>query len=161
AATTRALGGVTCGYQDPRRLGVDRWLGIVAARQRTALAFVVAGLGTAATLDFVDAMGRHLGGYIVPGLHLMADSLLRRTADVHVEFDVPPEFGPGTNTADGVNRGVLTMLRDFIVASMGRFESTSGARPIDLFITGGDAGILGSLIARPHHVVEDLVLDGL
>jgi type III pantothenate kinase len=161
AATSKTLGGVTCAYEDPKRLGVDRWLAVVAARQRTSLPFVVAGLGTAATLDFVDVAGQHVGGYIVPGLHLMTESLLRRTADVQIRFDTPQLLDPGVNTRDGVNRGVLSMLRDFIVATVERFAVALGSQTVELFITGGDADVVAAHITRSYSVVDDLVLDGL
>jgi type III pantothenate kinase len=161
AATSKVLGGVRCAYEDPKRLGVDRWLGIVAARQLTSRAFIVAGVGTAATLDCVDAAGLHVGGYIVPGLYLMTESLLRRTADVQVRFDAPQSLEPGATTRDGVNRGVLAMLRDFIVAAVAWFEASRGSQAVELFITGGDAEVVAAHIARQHAVIDDLVLDGL
>jgi type III pantothenate kinase len=161
AATSRSLGGVTCGYDDPKRLGIDRWLSIVAARQYTSRAFVVGSLGTAATLDFVDAAGRHFGGYIVPGLQSMAETLFRRTADVQVSFETPQRLEPGSNTLDGVNRGVFSMLCDFIVAAVERFEASSGSDLVELFLTGGDADVVAARLQRPHRVVPDLVFDGL
>ncbi|MCY3812092.1 MAG: type III pantothenate kinase [Gammaproteobacteria bacterium] len=82
AATSASLAGVRCGYREPHRLGVDRWLAVAAAWQRTHHALAVISVGTAACADFVDADGRHAGGYIAPGLRLLADALDRRTADV-------------------------------------------------------------------------------
>src|SRR4051812_44946756 len=54
AKTTSEAGGVKCGYVDPARLGVDRWLALLGARPLVQGAYVVADLGTAATVDFVD-----------------------------------------------------------------------------------------------------------
>jgi type III pantothenate kinase len=161
AKTAKACGGVTCGYAEPSRLGVDRWLAIVAARRLTPNAFVVADLGTAVTLDFVDAAGQHLGGYIVPGLQSMVDALFRRTKQVHVSFDCPDRLQPGLNTSDAVNRGLLSMVLDFIQSSVDRFERTHPADGVDLFVSGGDAEVVAPLVQRAHLVVPDLVLDGL
>ena len=93
AATTACLAGVCCGYREPHRLGVDRWLAVVAAWQRVRHALVVVSVGTAACVDFVDAKGRHAGGYIAPGLRLLADTLRRRTADVRLEPGEEPSAG--------------------------------------------------------------------
>ena len=85
ARTARFAAGVTCGYEDPSRLGVDRWLAMLAARQLSNRPFIVFGLGTAGTADFVDGDGVHKGGFIVPGLRLMTEALFAGTADVHVD----------------------------------------------------------------------------
>lgn len=160
ARSSQTCGDVTCAYQDPQRLGVDRWLAMLAARRLSDRAFAVADLGTAATLDFVDSAGRHRGGYIVPGLHLMVESLLRRTADVKVVFEPPECLDPASNTIDGVNRGALAMLCDFVTAACERFQLEQSAG-VDLLITGGDAEAVAEHIQRPNRVVPDLVLDGL
>jgi len=160
AKTSRRCGNITCAYEDPQRLGVDRWLAMLGARRLTDRAFVAVDLGTAATLDFVDSFGRHRGGYIVPGLHVMVDSLLRRTAQIKVVFERPGSLDPASNTIDGVNRGALAMLCDFLTAASQRFQLEQPAG-VDLFITGGDADVVAEHVQRPNRVVPDLVLDGL
>ncbi|MGH8040961.1 MAG: type III pantothenate kinase, partial [Rudaea sp.] len=65
---SRAHGsGVHNAYAKPERLGVDRFLGLVAAHARARAAAVIAGCGTALILDAVAADGTHLGGLIAPG----------------------------------------------------------------------------------------------
>ena len=160
AKTAKVCGDVTCAYADPSRLGVDRWLAMLAVRRLTRHAFVVADLGTAATLDFVDASGLHRGGYIVPGVRLMVDSLLRRTADVKVALERPTRLEPASNTVEGVNRGAIAMLRDFVAGECERFQVVQSV-PVDLFITGGDADTVAPHVHRANRVMPDLVLDGL
>ena len=160
AAATAELAGVTSGYEAPARLGVDRWLALVAAWNAARQAVVVVDLGTAATLDFVTADGRHLGGYIVPGLGLMAAALARDTAGVRVAGDLAPHLGPGRNTAQAVRRGSTAMLLDFIEASVGRFADTGDGAP-EVFLTGGDAEPLAGRLPFGVRVEPDLVLDGL
>ena len=78
--------GLTVAYQDERRLGVDRWLAMLAARQAAAGQGVcVVDCGSALTLDVVDHEGRHLGGYIVPGLAMMESALLNNTGPNQVD----------------------------------------------------------------------------
>ena len=160
AAPAAELAGVTCGYETPARLGVDRWLALVAAWNAARRAVTVVDLGTAATLDFVTADGRHQGGYIVPGLGLMAAALARDTAGVRVAGDLAPDLGPGRNTAQAVRRGSTAMLLDFIQASVGRFADTCGDAP-EVFMTGGDAELLAGRVPFALRVEPDLVLDGL
>ena len=62
-------GGVTNGYDHPNRLGADRWTALVGARHRVLAhdaprpALVVM-VGTAVTVDALDAEGRFIGGQI-------------------------------------------------------------------------------------------------
>ena len=160
AESTSELAGVTCGYEEPARLGVDRWLACVAAWNAVEGPVVVVDLGTAATLDFVTADGRHLGGYIVPGLGLMATALARDTAGVRVAGDLAPELGPGRSTAQAVRRGATAMLVDFIEASVARFAKECRDAPL-VALTGGDAGLLADRFTFQPRLEPDLVLDGL
>ena len=159
AATATSAAGVTCGYEQPASLGVDRWLAIIAAWHKAPGPLMVVDLGTAATLDFVDGAGRHLGGYIVPGLGLMPVALAQGTAGVRVAGDLGAELDPGRNTAQAVRRGAMAMLLDFIEASCQRFEQAAGAAT--LFLTGGDAVLVAERLERDARLVPDLVLDGL
>ena len=160
ADSTSELAGVICGYEEPARLGVDRWLACVAAWNAVEGSVVVVDLGTAATLDFVTEDGRHLGGYIVPGLGLMATALARDTAGVRVAGDLAPELGPGRSTAQAVRRGATAMLVDFIEASVARFAKECRDTPL-VALTGGDAGLLADRFTFQPRLEPDLVLDGL
>ncbi|NUO73492.1 MAG: type III pantothenate kinase, partial [Frateuria sp.] len=63
--------GVRNAYPEPARLGVDRFLAMVAAHAAGAGDCVLVGVGTALTLDALAADGQHLGGLIAPGPRLM------------------------------------------------------------------------------------------
>lgn len=67
AKSTKSLSGVTNGYLEAEKLGVDRWLAVVAAYVRMQAACVVIDSGTAITVDYISAGGAHLGGCIAPG----------------------------------------------------------------------------------------------
>ena len=100
----RAYSGVTAagvinGYAEPSRLGVDRWLALLAARQLCPGNLVVVDAGTAITLDLLSGDGRHLGGYILPGVERQAQSLWGGTSRVRVEMQaLTPRFTPGQTT---------------------------------------------------------------
>ena len=69
--TAHAQFGVRCAYADPARLGVDRWVAVLAAYHAAHGAACVLDAGTAVTFDAVAADGRHLGGLIFPGARQM------------------------------------------------------------------------------------------
>ena len=165
ARTTAELAGVKCAYSDPLRLGVDRWLGVVAAWSLVHGPCVVIGAGTALTLDFVDDAGGHLGGYIVPGLDTMRRALRAGTAHVDVPaVDVdacgPESLQPATDTVGAVNRGIHVMTRDFIERSVARHGQRCENTPT-AFATGGDAEQAVGGLNFPVRIEPDLVLDGL
>jgi type III pantothenate kinase len=62
--------GLTNGYLDPKLLGADRWLALIGAWTLARSALCVVDAGTAVKVDSVDANGQHLGGLIVPGIHM-------------------------------------------------------------------------------------------
>ena len=160
ASTTAELRGVRCGYANPGQLGVDRWLAAVAAWQLGAGAVVVVSVGTAATVDFVDADGRHQGGYIAPGLRLLRDSLDRGTADVRPRASTEPGTAPGGDTETAVSAGTFLMLAAFADAAVGRFADRHGYAA-EVFLTGGDADLLSACLSVPVRLQSHLVLDGL
>ena len=158
AETTAQLAGVTCGYENPALLGVDRWLALVAAWNTVRQPAVVADLGTAATLDFVTGDGRHAGGYIVPGPGTMAKALARDTAHVRVAGELARDLLPGRDTSEAVQRGTTAMLVSFIEWSVAQFSR--GESPV-VFLTGGDADNIAGRLSLPVRVDPDLVFDGL
>jgi type III pantothenate kinase len=161
ARSTSRRAGVTCGYDTPSALGVDRWLAMLAGWKHLSAAFVVADVGTAATVDFVDGGGVHRGGYIVPGLGAMVTALGSKTARVRVgDLDDQPSLAPGSDTTACVHRGVHRMLIDFVHRSVTRFRTSSDHRA-HLLITGGNAAAVSAHIDLVFEVLPELVLDGL
>jgi type III pantothenate kinase len=132
-------GGVRNGYHEPEKLGVDRWLAIVGAVACYGKPVIVWDLGTATTLDAVDADGRHLGGWILPGPATMLDALVRRTKlKVPEELTQAGPIEPGRATAECIRRGVLAAqagaLEQFKKSLGGRLGNNSR-----LIVTGGAA----------------------
>ena len=166
ASVTSRLGGVQCGYREPSRLGVDRWLATVAAWRQVRCAAVVVSAGTATTVDFVAANGHHEGGYIVPGLRLMRTALNANTADVRVadgettEADARDAQAIPRDTQAGVALGTARMLGAFVNAAIADFDQHCQGRPA-VFLSGGDAPLLAAQVTTPVRLQPHLVLDGL
>lgn len=155
-------GGVACGYRQPDRLGIDRWLALLAARNLCPDSYAVVDAGTALTLDLVDESSVHLGGVIVPGLQMMMDSLGAKTWGVKVDETHDPSPVLGASTAEAVTNGCLTAVLGLIEKIMTESDSRH------LFITGGDAPqlakhFMASQARHSYQVATDphLVLAGL
>lgn len=160
AVPEREAFGVRNGYRDPERLGIDRWLAMLAARDRPGGSLCVVNCGTAVTLDLIDAAGTHHGGFVVPGVELMARSLATGTDAIRVSVDGPPADAPGLSTEECVVNGVCAAVAALVDRTLDRFPPGS-ARPVTCVISGGGAPAVLPLIR--HAVVHDpdLVLRGL
>ena len=151
--------GVRNAYAEPQKLGVDRFLAMVAARADGLAPCVLAGAGTALTLDALAADGRHLGGLIAPGPRLMQQSLLGATAQVR-----PAHAGTiveaADNTADAVASGCWLAAAALVERFAARMAPALGGAPA-LRLGGGDAEALLPLLTVPALLAHDSVLHGL
>jgi type III pantothenate kinase len=147
--------GVINSYQNPEKLGVDRWLGIIASYHRHQKAFCIVDCGTAITVDVVDNFGRHLGGLISPGLTLMQASLAKGTENLKLS-EAAYSFGLATNTDAAIHNGTL-------LAACGLIELALKNQPynLQLILTGGNAQTIAAHLSISAIVDPDLVLRGL
>lgn len=161
--STTAAGGVRNAYPDPRLLGVDRWVAVIGAYHLCGGACCIVDVGTAATVDAVDGDGQHLGGYIVPGPHMMVRSLHTGTSQL-ASHTAASGGGAGAlfadNTREAIERGcrvALAALADRAHADLAR---ATGTLPT-LVLSGGAAAEIQPWIRAPVRPVPDLVLHGL
>jgi type III pantothenate kinase len=164
ARSERSGWGVSNGYTQPRRMGVDRWVAMVGAWAEVQAACLVVDAGTAVTLDALDDNGRHLGGQIIAGVGTMADALACATSDIP---KVKPATGrPATdlgmfahNTAAAVREGAQNAVTGAVDRAIRTLQSNA-YEPV-VVLTGGDASrILNALCETPIHRPH-LVLQGL
>lgn len=151
--------GVTNAYAEPQRLGVDRFLAMVDALAAGRAPCVLASVGTALTLDALDARGQHLGGWIAPGPLLMQQSVLGATAQVR-----PEHAGAVRDLADNTADGLASGCWQACAALVDRFAERASARlggGASLTLGGGDADALAPLLDREVTLVPDAVLRGL
>ena len=156
--------GIESGYRDPERLGVDRWLQMIACRRQAPGAFVVAGVGTALTIDAVDADGRHLGGLILPGERLMLDAIAANTGRIGTV--APASARPeglallGRSTNEAVGHGSPLALAAAVDRIVRLVANAHEATP-RLVLTGGGAADLAAWLETRGEIRADLALEGL
>ena len=157
-ARTRARSGnLVNSYDDPGRMGVDRWLVMLAASQRVNGRVCVVDAGSALTIDIVDASGRHEGGYIIPGPALMERALLLDTDRVRFAEEVDYDLTPGSSTAGAVRHGIALAQAGAVALAVDRY----GNEPMELLFCGGGGEPLRQLVGRGGSYAPDLVFDGL
>ena len=155
--------GVTNGYDHPIRLGVDRWVAMIGARQRIlergpprpALVVMV---GTAVTVDALDTEGRFLGGLILPGFGLMLRALEMGTAGLKAPTGEAVEFP--TNTSDALMSGGADAVAGAVERMHRKLTQRCGQAPA-LIMSGGAAVKLDSISDLPFETVDTLIFEGL
>jgi len=113
AQTSAEACGVINSYANPEAMGVDRWLGVLAAAQQSKTVAIIS-IGSAITLDIV-ASNRHLGGQILPGRRLLMESL-NTTGRVRPTLNEiqEPLFRLGQTTSDCVNAGINSLIEGYL-----------------------------------------------
>ncbi len=156
--------GVRNNYQSIEQLGVDRWVAVIGAagfQQKNPV--IVVDAGTAITVDFLSTNASYEGGVILPGLALMHDSLVGRTAGIFSErVDVGSVFGK--TTSECVNAGAFygaVGAVEKVVAKM-LSEMDPGSEP-KILVCGGDAEHFRGLLKPGLDVLwaPDLIFIGL
>ncbi|MDM5147553.1 type III pantothenate kinase [Candidatus Persebacteraceae bacterium Df01] len=126
--------GVKNNYQPPESLGVDRWLGLVAARIQFRDLIIVSA-GTAITIDAVSATGVFLGGVILPGLNAMQRALADSTS---LPLAMPVQANwPPMDTISAMTVGAQLAASGAVLTF--RRRQLAGAA---IIITGGHADTL-------------------
>lgn len=148
------LTGLRLAYEDATRLGVDRWLALLAIWGRERAASVVASAGTALTFDAVDDRGQHLGGVIAPGLVTAQTAVLGATRFA--------ASGPSQQFTRGLGRDTDACVRQGALhACAGLLDRLAARHPGPRYLIGGDAETLAPHLDGDWQLRPDLVLEGL
>jgi type III pantothenate kinase len=157
ARTQARFGGVEIAYAQPARLGVDRFLALVAAHARAPGPQLIVGVGTALTVDLLDAQGRHQGGRIAPSPQLMRQALHRAAAQLPATGGDYREFA--VDTGDALASGCDGAAIGLIQRSLQQATAPLGQAPHLLLHGGGAESLLPQLPEGAY--VPTLVLEGL
>ena len=162
-ASSRQAAGVTTRYREPWRLGVDRFMAVIAGyHQARARGACVVDLGTALTVDLVDPLGVHLGGAIIPGPELMVGSVLKNTAGI-ARRAAGALAGKGLfahDTRSAIGQGARYAAAALIDRAVSEAQRVLQRTPLVL-LTGGAAVQIESLLQCSYVSVPDLVLRGI
>jgi type III pantothenate kinase len=149
----------------PDYVGIDRLLNAVAAKRRLppGRPAVLIDAGSAVTVDWLDEAHAFRGGAIFPGVRLMAKALNDYAALlplVSVAEPVPPL--PAGDTISAMQAGIFHATVGAIERIVCRLTEQA-ASPPELFLTGGDAGLLHGALAGAGRPVlwPTQTLDGI
>ncbi len=155
--------GLVNGYDHPTRLGSDRWVAMIGARHRMLAQgaprpMVVVMVGTAVTVEAVDASGRFLGGFILPGHGIMLRALESGTAGLHVPTGEVREFP--TNTSDALTSGGTYAIAGAVERMVQHVRHHCKAEPA-CYMTGGAGWKMAPSMSVQFELVDGLIFDGL
>jgi len=157
ARTEAERAGVRIAYATPERFGVDRFLALLAAA-RSQRNVLVAGVGTALTIDLLDAQGRHHGGRIAASPTTMREALFARAAQLPAVGGLYQEFATDTDDAlaSGCDGAAVALIERSVAQAQQRLQA-----PVALLLHGGGAPALLPLLPADAGHEPLLVLDGL
>lgn len=156
--TQAELGRLRIAYAEPARLGVDRFLALLAASERTDGPWLLVSAGSALTIDVLDGDGRHLGGSIAPMPQHMREALAARFPQLDCGAGTASDFA--SDTADAIASGCQGAILGLVERSLRLAEQRLGTRPT-LLVGGGGSALLAGIEHWPRHDLPALVIEGL
>lgn len=153
--------GVKSAYEHEQSLGVDRWLALIGGvKLYPNKNLVIIDAGTATTIDVVDAFGVHQGGWILPGIELMKESLLTGTSNVIAQPQELTSLAFGKNTTDCVNNAAWAATAGGISVAIN--QACTLLKSVEqVILTGGNGALLQPLLSSSSVVHNDLIFHGL
>lgn len=142
ASSKKLTCGISCAYENPASLGVDRWMGIIAAANSSDPVGIIS-IGTAITIDIVINK-KHLGGHILPGRELMFKSL-EMTGQVRAKPNETNQIAVklGQTTNECVNFAIDTAIHSYLKKLICAMEEQNQIN--SWVVTGGGIEIIENL----------------
>lgn len=149
-------------YDDPGAVGADRIVNAVATGRHYGFPAVIVDIGTATTVEAVDAGGNYLGGAILTGLNVALEALVARTAKLpSVDLEEAPRKAIATNTPDSLRSGFIYGYAGALDALIRRCREEMDAGDTRVVATGGPAGVVVPYCEEIQEFDPDLTLKGL
>ncbi len=154
--------GMALDVLEPKSVGADRAVTMIAAHARHTGDLIVIDFGTATTLDMVDYSGAYKGGIIAPGINLSLDALVTAAAKLpRIAIEAPADTSViGRDTVSQMQIGIFWGYVAMIEGLVARMKAEVG-RPITVVATGGLAILLEQHTAVFVVVEPDLTIQGL
>ncbi|MES2019829.1 MAG: type III pantothenate kinase [Pseudomonadota bacterium] len=154
--------GMALDVDEPRSVGADRAVTMIAAHALFPGDLIVIDFGTATTLDLVDYSGAYKGGIIAPGINLSLDALVTAAAKLpRIAIEAPASKSViGRDTVSQMQIGIFWGYVAMIEGLVARMKAEVG-RPVRVIATGGLAILFEQHTAMFDVVEPDLTIQGL
>ncbi|WP_010163532.1 type III pantothenate kinase [Sphingomonas sp. PAMC 26617] len=147
---------------EPKSVGADRAVTMIAAHARHPGDLIVIDFGTAATFDVVDYTGAYKGGIIAPGINLSLDALVTAAAKLpRIAIEAPGDTSViGRDTVTQMHIGIYWGYVAMIEGLVARMKAEVG-RPCTVVATGGLAVLFEQHTDAFDAIEPDLTIQGL
>jgi type III pantothenate kinase len=154
--------GIQLDVAEPKSVGADRVLNVIAAHALNEGDLIVIDFGTATTFDVVDYTGAYKGGIIAPGINLSLDALVAAAARLpRVAIEAPEtETVIGRTTEDQMHIGIYWGYVAMIEGLVARLKTEIG-RSVTVVATGGLATLFDTHTDIFDVIEGDLTIQGL
>jgi type III pantothenate kinase len=147
-------------YDNPNSVGADRIADAVAVQSKYGGPACVIDFGTATTFNALNSNAEYLGGAILPGIGLAAESLVSRAAKLQpIELKAPPSV-IGRNTIHAMQAGLIIGYVALVEGMVIRFKKELGENML-VVGTGGHVQKIADQTRAIDHVEPSLTLEGL
>ena len=151
---------------NPAQVGQDRIADAVGAGLFFEPPYIVVDMGTAVTIDLVDAEGRYAGGAIAPGMHAFTDYLGERAAQLPKINPAEADYGKsiGKDTVSAMQVGCVKgfcKLADGIIKDIERDFFKGESADSKTVFTGGSVGLLPKKWPADRKIESNLANLGL
>ncbi len=146
--------------KDPARVGSDRIVNALAARDLYGAPGIVVDFGTATTFDVISKEGHYDGGVISPGLVAASEALTKKAALLPSLEISEPNSVIGKTTTDSMLSGIVYGYASLVDGIVERIKKEMGAE-VEVTATGGLARLMSKYTKNIDRVVPELTLEGL
>ena len=154
--------GMALDVDEPKSVGADRAVTMIAAHALHPGDLIVIDFGTATTFDVVDYSGAYKGGIIAPGINLSLDALVTAAAKLpRIAIEAPTDTSViGLNTVSQMHIGIYWGYVAMIEGLVARMKREIG-RPVKVVATGGLATLFEKQTDVFDVIEADLTIQGL
>ncbi len=152
--------GIPILIDNPKEVGADRIVNVVAAYDRYHQSLIVVDLGTSTNFDYVSPKGEYMGGAIAPGLIVSSEALFLKASKLQrIEISRPKRV-IGKDTVSAMLTGLVYGHVGLIDGIVKRMSEEAGTNPL-VIATGGLASLVAEYSETISEVIPDLTLVGL
>lgn len=152
--------GIPILIDNPKEVGADRIVNVVAAYGRYKRSLIVVDLGTSTNFDYVSPAGEYRGGVIAPGLIISSEALFQKASKLQrIEISSPKRV-IGKDTISAMLSGLVYGHVGLVDGIVKRMKAEAGTDPL-VIASGGLAPLIAKESETIEEVVPDLTLEGL
>ncbi|MDD4842941.1 MAG: type III pantothenate kinase [Anaerotignum sp.] len=134
--------GINLRMENPKEMGTDRIVNLVAAYERYGGPAIVIDYSTATTYDVISEDGTFLTGITAPGLQVCAEALYQRAANLPKFEIIAPESMITKNTVESMQAGLVISHIGETIYMIECIRAEFGFPTIKVIATGGLAKII-------------------